>query len=88
MSGSSTPFRDGKFTQIAIFLAILMITPQMATFFTQPTYLQTDTKAENSEDIESKSTHSILQKPTRLPEVMDTFQQWSLSQVVNRPLVH
>ena len=31
-----------------------MITPQMATFFTQPTYLQTDTKAENSEDIESK----------------------------------
>ena len=26
----------------------------MATFFTQPTYLQTDTKAENSEDIESK----------------------------------
>ena len=54
MSGSSTPFRDGKFTQIAIFLAILMITPQMATFFTEPTYLQTDSRAENSEDIESK----------------------------------
>ena len=31
-----------------------MITPQMATFFTQPTYLQTDSRAENSDVVETK----------------------------------
>jgi galactokinase len=31
-----------------------MITPQMATFFAEPTYLQVDPRAENSDEFESK----------------------------------
>ena len=54
MSASSTPFRDGKFTQLAFFLAILMITPQMATLVTEPSRLIADSRAEVSDEIESK----------------------------------
>ncbi|MEL0335796.1 MAG: hypothetical protein VXA63_01785, partial [Euryarchaeota archaeon] len=54
MTRRSVPFQNGRFTQVAIFLAILMITPQMATFFAQPTYLQADSRAENSDEFESK----------------------------------
>jgi len=54
MTRRSVPFQNGRFTQVAIFLAILMITPQMATFFAEPTYLQVDSRAENSDEFESK----------------------------------
>ena len=42
MNASSTLIRDGKLSQLAVFLAILMITPQIATLVTEPlTWLQT-----------------------------------------------
>ena len=54
MNASSTLIRDGKLSQLAVFLAILMITPQIATLVTEPTHLVADSRAETSEEIESK----------------------------------
>ena len=54
MNASSTLIRDGKLSQLAVLLAILMITPQIATLVTDPTHLVADSRAETSEEIESK----------------------------------
>jgi len=54
MNASSTLIRGGKLSQLAVFLAILMITPQIATLVTEPTHLVADSRAEASEEIESK----------------------------------
>ena len=54
MNASSTLIRDGKLSQLAVLLAILMITPQIATLVTEPTHLVADSRAETSEEIESK----------------------------------
>ena len=54
MSASSVSIRRGKFVQLAVFLAILMITPQLATLVTEPARLVANTRAEASDEIESK----------------------------------
>ena len=54
MNWSSTLIPNGKSSQLAVFLAILMITPQIATLVTEPTHLVADSRAEASEEIESK----------------------------------
>jgi len=54
MNASSTLIRDGKLSQLAVLLAILMITPQIATLVTEPNHLVADSRAETSEEIESK----------------------------------
>ena len=54
MNASSTLIRDGKLSQLAVLLAVLMITPQIATLVTEPIHLVADSRAEASEGIESK----------------------------------
>ena len=54
MNASSTLIRDGKLSQLAVLLAILMISPQIATLVTEPPHLVADSRAETAEEIESK----------------------------------
>ena len=52
MSASSKPIRGGKLPQLAVLLAVLMITPQLATVITQPSHLGDSFRADASDEIE------------------------------------
>ena len=69
MNWSSTLIPNGKSSQLAVFLAILMITPQIATLVTEPTHLVADSRAEASEEIESKLYTPVSYTHLTLPTI-------------------
>ena len=52
MSASSKPIRGGKLPQLAVLLAVLMITPQLASVINQSSHLEDSFRANASDEIE------------------------------------
>jgi len=52
MSASSKPIRGGKLPQLAVLLAVLMITPQLASVINQSSHLEESFRANTSDEIE------------------------------------